>query len=337
MSLKRVTLLAILVLMFGMLQFTVVNAGTRADVRWTAGCEGFTSNGGGIILDRDNTGSGQEHFVITVIDGDGNVIFGPVSDSAALGSRLSFTRGVFFPYSVEPASNPILLTVTSPAGNGYNDQLVYGTIGICGGIPFNNDALEGTSTLFDVIDGRTSPSVPLNVDPPRPSNPENLGIVTDGYLIVNTASLNIRSGDGPEYTIVGRVSGGTELIVLGRNPSRSWWYVQVGEILGWVNGIHIALRGDLTGVPIVPVTGELFPARFVVYADSILRIAPSETAAPLCEIDGGLEYFINGQNSTGSWIEVIATCDVLDVTGWLPLEAGAIRNSGDLSIPVTWR
>ncbi|MEQ8671816.1 MAG: hypothetical protein RLP44_05070 [Aggregatilineales bacterium] len=337
MSLKRVTLLAILVLTFGILQLSVVNAGSRADVRWTAGCEGFTSNGGGIILDRDNTGNGQERFVITVVDGEGNVIFGPVDDSIAVGSRLSFTRGVFFPYSAEPASNPILLTVTSPAGNGLSDQLIYGTLGICGGIPFNNETLLGAGALFNIIDGRTSPTVPLNVDPPRPTNPENIGIFTDGYLIVNTASLNIRSGDGPQYTLVGRVAGGTELVVLGRNPSRSWWFVQVGEVTGWVNNIHVALRGDLTTVPIVPVTGELFPARFVVYADTDIRIAPSENAAALCTVEGNLEYFVVGQNSNGTWLEIMASCDVLDVTGWLPLEAGAIRNSGDLPIPVTWR
>ncbi len=336
MSLKRVTFSGILIVLIGLLQVFVVSAGTRSGVSWSAGCEGFTSNGGSILLDRNNTGEGTERFIITAVDGDGNVIFGPVADTFPTGSSLSISRGAFFPYSVAPAANPILVTIVSQAGNGFSEQLIYGTLGTCSGLPFNNARLGGDS-VFNVVEGGTSPTVPLNVDPPRPTNPENIGQVVDGYVIVNTASLNIRSGDGPAYTIVGRVAGGTELVVLGRNPSRSWWFVEVGEIRGWVNGTLVALRGDLTNVPIVPIVGEIFRPRFYVFSETTLRDGPSASAAAICNINGSLEYFITGQNSDGEWIQVEANCDGVDVIGWVDFEVGAIRNSGDLGIPVTAR
>lgn len=327
---KRVIIALILVL--GLV--SVVSAGTRDNLRWTVTCDGFLSEGGGIILDRDNTGDGQERFVITAVDGAGNTIFGPLEETFFIGSRLNFSAGVFFPFNRAPEANPILVTVVSPAGNGLNEQTIYGTVGNCDGL-----ALDNTNALlsgFEPTDGAASPSVQLNAPVPRPTNLDGLAGARDGYLIVNTGSLNLRSGDGPQFTIVGRVPSGTELVVLGRNETRTWWFVQVGEIRGWVNGEFTILRGDLTNAPLTPVTGEIFPARFAVYADINIRVAPFENSARVCVVEGDLEYFIVGQSDDGEWIEIAAMCGGEMVTGWLPFENGAIRNSGDLPIPVTF-
>ena len=292
------------------------------------------------FLDRDNTGNGQEALTISAIDGAGNVIFGPVVQSVPVGSRLSIPIGTFFAYSAPPVANPILVTLTSNAGNGFSQQIVYSVLGACIELPttvFNTIGLDiiETDGTFVVIDGTTSPSVNLNADPPRPTNPDGLGAFVDGYLIVNTASLNIRSGDGPQYTLVGRVSGGTELIVFGRNADRTWWFVQVGEIRGWVNGTLTIARGDLTLVPIAPVNGEILGPRFYVYADTYLLAVPVANTSWLCEIEGDTEYFIIGQDADGEFIQIVAECNGATVIGWLGVDFGAIRNSGSIGIPVT--
>src|SRR5690606_23689561 len=106
-------------------------------------------------------------------------------------------------------------------------------------------------------DGETSEPVALNTAPPRPVNPPGLPQVLPGYAVVNTDNLSLRSGDSPRYEMLGVIDGGTELVVLGRNDDRSWWYVQVGGMRGWVSSEFLALRGDLTGLPEVPVTGNL--------------------------------------------------------------------------------
>lgn len=342
MRIKTILKIMPLLLLMGLLQLSVVNAGTRNGIRWTAGCDGFTSQGGGILLDRNNTGNGTESFTISAVDGNGNTVFGPVTDSSLVGSRLSIPQGAFFGYTTAPTANPILVTLTSNAGNGYSQQTIYSTLGLCDRLPtviltaIGLDVLE-TAGAFVVVDGRTSPSVPLNVDPPRPNNPDGIGVFVNGYLVVNTASLNIRSGDSPAYTIVGRVAGGTQMLVLGRNADRSWWFVQVGEIRGWVNGSLTVVRGDLTQAPIAPVVGEILGARLYVYSNTYLLQAPVANSSWLCEIRGNAEYHIVGQNSNGEFIQVQADCNGIDVIGWVPAEYGAIRNAGDLGIPVTAR
>ncbi len=334
MRLKRSASILALFSLLILLQVNVVSAAGRDGLQWSAGCNGFTNVRGGILLNRDNTGTGRESFTITAIDGAGNVLFGPVTESFFLFSRIYLGEGFFFPYNSAPTINPILVTLVSNAGNGLAAQTVYGVIGNCDGLPTLSTG-QVVEAEVEVLDGSTSPSVALNADPPRPTNPEGIGFDRTGYLVVNTTSANLRSGDGPQYTIVGRVSGRTELVVLGRNRNRSWWYVQVGNIRGWINNTLVVVRGDLTFIPVVPVLGEIFPPRFYVFSIIDVRIAPSENALTLCPVDGDLEYLIVGRNPRGTWFEIQVMCDGVATTGWIPAEAGAIRNSGDLPIRVT--
>ena len=238
-----------------------------------------------------------------------------------------FQDGLFFAWEEVPEYNPITVSVISPAGNGLLEQVIYEANGFCTGLPTVTE--EG-----EIIDGTTSDSVPLNVLPPEGINPENVGRSYDGYVVVNVSWLNVRSGDGVEYTEVGRVSGGTELIVYGVNLDRSWWYVEAGEVLGWVNGEHVIVRGDLSDVPYVRTMGELEPPRFFVYIDTPLWSAPGNSGFHLCEIEGDLEYLIVGQSRSGDSVAIEAVCNGATVTGWLLAELGALRNAGVVEIPV---
>mgnify|MGYP001139950008 CR=1 FL=1 len=322
-----------LLLMF--VQASIAGAAGRDRLRWTADCDGFTSQGGGIIFNRDNTGQGREVIVITAVDGNGNTIFGPVEESSFVGSSLYIAPGITFPYAAAPAANPIRVTVTSPAGNGFGEQVVYATLGSCATLDFvaapDLDADEDGFVDLFVPSG----SVPLNGTPPRPLNPDNLGLTETGYLLVTeAATVNLRSGDGTEFTIVGQVEAGDQLFVTGRNADRSWWFVRVGDVRGWVNGELVVVRGDLTGAPEVPVFGEIFPPRFFVFTEQPIRALPVDNAFVLCEIPGGLEYEIIGKNVRGSWFLIRAMCDDVMVEGWISGELGALRNSGDLPIPI---
>jgi len=343
---RRMIILLILAVLIGLIHVAPATAAIRDGVRWSVGCDGFTSFGGGIVLDRNNTGVGRESFTIAAVDGNGNVIYGPLTESFFVGGRVYISEGVFFPYAAEPTANPILVTITSLAGNGFAEQVVYAVIGQCETLP-SAAAVTAEGLIFVeqeliVVDGTTSGSVPLNIDPPRPINPEGISRLPAelvggfGFVIANTGSLNIRSGDGPEYTLVGRVVSGTEMIVLGRNDDRSWWFVQVGEIRGWVNATLVFIRGDLTNVPVVPVEGQILLPRLYLFSSRGLQLAPLTNALTVCFIEGDLEYYIVGKNRDGSWFELEANCGGQTVFGWVPAEAGAIRNDGDLPIPVTW-
>lgn len=95
-------------------------------------CAGVTDLGSSFTADRDNTGSGQEAYIITGTDGYGNVIFSyassvPVGFVDSLGS---------FPWQSAPSANPLTLRFISLAGNGYEEQLVMEVRGECAGLPW---------------------------------------------------------------------------------------------------------------------------------------------------------------------------------------------------------
>lgn len=68
-------------------------------------------------------------------------------------------------------------------------------------------------------------------------------------LVVNTSFLNVRSGPGPEYSVIAIVVGGTELPVLGSNHSSSWYLVSTLIGQGWVDVTFTLPRGDFRTVP----------------------------------------------------------------------------------------
>lgn len=309
----------------------VVSAAERDDASWTVTCDGFRSNGGGFVLTRDNTGLGREELVIYATDGAGKMIFGPVAESFIIGGGLYITDGVTFKWDSAPTANPLTVTVFSSAGNGYVEEPVYQVQGNC-------DTFPRFLTPIPFPENRTiSPSVEINESSPLVTNPENIGENYEGYLIVNTFRANLRSGDSPEYTVVARVSGGTELIVLGVNEDRTWWLVLVDETRGWIKGELVLVRGDLTNVPIIDpleAQGEILPPRFYLWITSPLYAFASDRGGVICRLEGDLEYVIIGKTGDSSWYLVEAYCGNRWVEGWFPADFGAIRNLGALPIPI---
>lgn len=326
-------------LAFGLVSNGNVQAAQLDALSFKIDCEGFISRGGAINMTRDNTGFGSEQIQFVVTDGYGNVIYNPAADSLVVGGRLTFPPGLYFPYSAAPQANPIILRIYSPGTFSQYEQTVYAASGECASIPtvLVDEAVENLGVfIYTLLDGTTSPTVPLNQDAPRPSNPEGVaGDGRPGYLVVNTGSLNMRSGDSPRFTVVGIVTAGTQLIVLGRNADRSWWYVQAGEVVGWVSGDLVFIRGDLTSIPVVQVKGEIAQPTFVPFTTVGLARVAVDGSLTICELPANLDYFVIGRNAQATWFEVATTCNGEAVTGWLKAEWGALRNPSNSFIPVT--
>ncbi len=289
-------------------------------------CGGFSAFGGTLTLDRDNTGSGREAFQISAVDGDGNVLYAGPIESFLVGGAVDFPLGYRITYTTAAVSNPITVSIISVEGNGLRAQTVYTTKGRCAGLP----------TVEEVIPlVTTSPSLPLNTVPSLSNNAPTMVAGEPGVLIVNTAFLNLRSGDGPEYTLVGRVAGGARLIPLGRNADFTWWYVQAGDVVGWVLGELVIARGNFLGVPLVEPAGVIGLPRFLVYSTTNLLTLPDANSAPVCELAGNLEYEATAQNAGASFFFINGVCtDGTTAEGWIPAELGALRNPGSLVLPL---
>lgn len=321
-----------------------VSAGSDAGANFSLTCEGF-SGSGSIALDRDNTGTAREAFIVSATDGSGKVIYQPQIDTFFVGGTVTWDGGDVIPWTATPQYNPLTLRVVSRAGNGFSEQLIAAATGTCAGLPgysalpefiFQVKGNELVSDAGAVLPlGETSPNVPINAQAPRPVNPQELTETLPGYLLVNTDNLSLRSGDSVKYTLVAIVDGGTVLIPLGRNADFTWWYVQAGEIIGWARAEFLIARGDLTGVGVVPVNGEITPPTFFVFSEQPLLAAPRGDALPLCALPGSLEYVIVGRDRPQDWYEVQVICDNTLVRGWLPATVGAVRNPAESFIPVT--
>jgi len=321
-----------------LMQTWTTHAASAERIDFTLGCTGLISQGATITLNRDNTGNNQELFTMTAYDGNGQVLFSQTS-SFIVGGGFVIPSGRFFGWEAEPNANPLSLVISSNAGNGHAEQVVYRQSGICNLITTQGNFQSELTGLPDLttVDGTSSPSVPIGIVPPRVAG--NTGIANllgvPGYGIVNTTRLNLRTGAGVQYTRIALLSGGTEVLILGHNPAETWWYVQVDTVRGWVSGEYVALRGNVQEVNIVPGIGELEPARFIFYSSGSLYGGPSLYSNSLCQIAGNIEYQIVGRTALSDWYQIQTNCGGAAVTGWVNTSLGAVRTSGAIRIPVT--
>ncbi|MCA9882682.1 MAG: hypothetical protein KC615_01840 [Anaerolineae bacterium] len=176
----------------------------------------------------------------------------------------------------------------------------------------------------------------LNTLLPIPNNPDGLAESQSGYGIVNTSFANLRSGPGPAYTRVAVVRGSTPLVILGQNDIQTWWYVQVGNVRGWIWNEIIVLRGDVSDVPVIATEPDITPPTlYVGFTGNPIYDALSTTGEVVCTTQGGLEYEILGRNLSATYYYVEAPCiDGEMATGWIQAIAGIVRNPAGVIIPV---
>lgn len=133
--------------------------------------------------------------------------------------------------------------VTSPAGNGW----IYASFTVPRGdfrfVPVitiqglqNSVVTSGGTLAIPGTTGTVSAPIP-ELDP--------------GRVVVNTGNLNVRSGPGPQFSILGSVPGGTVLPVDGVTPDQAWFLVSSPYGAGWVDGEFVVFRGAVASVPVL--------------------------------------------------------------------------------------
>jgi hypothetical protein len=333
-------LLLIAVLM-AFLSLGAASAADGSDISMTVGCDGFAIRGGSIRFDDASA------VVLRAVDAAGTTLYQRTISRPASGSYTFGSESVS--WTTAPAYSPLIVTITTQAASIAQQELVFLVVGGCGRLPALANAFAilarfDLSALLAEIDGSTAPSVPLNAAPPRPVNPPSDVAGLPGYAVVNTDNLNVRSGPGVQYTQVAVVDGGTALIVLGRSdatlPDSSddlWWYVEVGGLRGWVNSGLLALRGDLTYVPVVEPQGELIPpSAYVGFTGTRLYSQPSNLSPVVCTIVGNIFYPVLARDTApANHYYIEAACqDGRIAEGWLPLDSLIFRNPANVRVPL---
>ena len=133
---------------------------------------------------------------------------------------------------------------------------------------------------------------PLPADTPVPSEVPPTPIPEPAAkAVVNTATMNVRSGPGTNYPITGRVTRGTTFDITGRNAAGDWWQVCcVNSQNGWVVGRLDNISGNTSGVEVVsdvapPPAPTAAPTRAAVPTrPPATRPAPPPTSPPAATI-----------------------------------------------------
>ena len=106
MSILRSRHLFVMVLLLALtlLSLLPVQAATRSGLSFRLDCDGLVSRGGGLSLDRDNTGGGLEAITFSAVDGAGNVILPAITNTAFVGSSLVLADGIQWDWASAPTA-----------------------------------------------------------------------------------------------------------------------------------------------------------------------------------------------------------------------------------------
>jgi micrococcal nuclease len=89
----------------------------------------------------------------------------------------------------------------------------------------------------------------LEIEPPaRNISPNAIPLATAGEN-----NVNIRSGPGPDYEIIGTLPAGQSLEIVGRSVDSSWWQVAAPNGLGWVAAQVTTASNADDSLPVVEV------------------------------------------------------------------------------------
>ncbi|NWF71113.1 MAG: SH3 domain-containing protein [Chloroflexi bacterium] len=75
-----------------------------------------------------------------------------------------------------------------------------------------------------------------------------------GYLLRTTATVNLRAQPSTESPSLGLVVAGVLVDILGRTAGGSWWFVAVGDTLGWMQRDFVRLEQDVD-YGLIPIIG----------------------------------------------------------------------------------
>ena len=158
------------------------------------------------------------------------------------------------------------------------------------------------------------------------------------HLVVNTWRLNLRSGPGIGYAVMGVVAGGARLPVVAVDSRGLWHQVDTTAGRGWVNAHYAAKRGNFGSLPRVQQDGTItqpvdpgatgahltgLTPRVVVNTHRLnIRSGPGVGNAVITSVPGGTTLAVLGR-SQGGWYMVAGSFG----QGWLSSGFVAFRGS----------
>ncbi len=134
-------------------------------------------------------------------------------------------------------------------------------------------------------------SIPLTADTP--------------YGVVLVAYLNVRDGPGINYAVLGQLSGGSEVPIVGRSADSQWYQVDTNFGEGWVYAEYLLPRNEYGTAPVntpdstdVDVAG---PIGIINTGALNIRSGPGRQYTSVGVLAGGEQGQIIGRSADWSW------------------------------------
>lgn len=151
--------------------------------------------------------------------------------------------------------------------------------------------------------------------------------------VVTASFLNVRSGPGANFPIVGRLANGVGMNLVGRNAESSWAQMSVpGGVQGWVSTRYIAASALLDSLPVTSNTGVSpdFPqpvpsggtTGIVTSRGLSVRYGPGLGYGRFAILRQGEGVSLIGRSGDGTWLLVQLANGL---TGWV--NAGFVQTS----------
>ncbi len=205
-------------------------------------------------------------------------------------------------------------------------------------MPAIAEALAPAADSQAVSPNPTAPPTPEPTATPLPPTPTPEPTATPTatptpFVVVQGERVNTRSGPGVGYDLVGELSQGMQLAVVGKNDDGTWWQVCCfnGQEV-WVTGELVALQGSATAIavaanippsPTPTNTPEPKPYAVVRNPRVNVRSGPGTNFAAVGQAQQGARLEIVGRNQAGDWWQV---CCVNGQKGWISDEL--VRREG---------
>jgi N-acetylmuramoyl-L-alanine amidase len=174
---------------------------------------------------------------------------------------------------------------------------------------------------------------------PQPATPA-LTASTDFNVAANFR-LNVRSGPGVQYTILGQLKAGDSADITGRSSGNSWVRINFNGQEGWVSFGLVDVNGDIDTAPQAEagatavlretanqaVTTQLGKVVVVTRLNANLREGFSTDAKVLATIPFGTTLEVTARTEKNNWVRVTYN----GTTGWL--SSGTLRfTQGNLDL-----
>jgi uncharacterized protein YraI len=147
----------------------------------------------------------------------------------------------------------------------------------------------------------------------------------EAFAYVNAGSLNIRTGPGVNYDIVGVVTGGERLPILGRNSNGSWYNVQTVFGEGWASATYLITRNEFGNAPVttaaVDPTTLSGPTAIINTGALNIRTGPGVEYKYVGRTVGGAQFEILARNAAYTWLYIQTPLG----TGWVSRRYVIIR------------